>query len=100
MRRFGSSILVGIGLWGIGLRIAIDTGGTFTDCVAMVDGEMRVVKVRSTPGDPGAGGDGGGASVGGAAADGLGVEAWDYGGDECDAGAEGGSGGVCYYGGV
>ncbi|MGA8939415.1 MAG: hydantoinase/oxoprolinase family protein [Acidobacteriaceae bacterium] len=36
------------------LRIAIDTGGTFTDCVAMVEGEMRVVKVRSTPGDPGA----------------------------------------------
>jgi N-methylhydantoinase A len=35
------------------LRIAIDTGGTFTDCVAMVDGRMRVVKVRSTPGDPG-----------------------------------------------
>jgi N-methylhydantoinase A len=35
------------------LRIAIDTGGTFTDCVAMVEGEMRVVKVRSTPGDPG-----------------------------------------------
>ncbi len=38
---------------GEGLRIAIDTGGTFTDCVAMVGGEMRVVKVRSTPGDPG-----------------------------------------------
>jgi N-methylhydantoinase A len=35
------------------LRIAIDTGGTFTDCVAVVDGETRVVKVRSTPGDPG-----------------------------------------------
>ena len=39
---------------GNGLRISIDTGGTFTDCVAMVGGEMRVVKVRSTPGDPGA----------------------------------------------
>ena len=38
---------------GEALRIAIDTGGTFTDCVAMVGGEMRVVKVRSTPGDPG-----------------------------------------------
>jgi N-methylhydantoinase A len=38
---------------GEALRIAVDTGGTFTDCVAMVDGEMRVVKVRSTPGDPG-----------------------------------------------
>ncbi|HEX4007615.1 MAG TPA: hydantoinase/oxoprolinase N-terminal domain-containing protein, partial [Acidobacteriaceae bacterium] len=36
------------------MRIAIDTGGTFTDCVAMVDGRMRVVKVRSTVGDPGA----------------------------------------------
>lgn len=36
------------------MRIAIDTGGTFTDCVAIVDGEMRVVKVRSTQGDPGA----------------------------------------------
>jgi len=39
--------------WEEMLRIAIDTGGTFTDCVAMVDGEVRVVKVRSTPGDPG-----------------------------------------------
>jgi N-methylhydantoinase A len=36
------------------LRIAIDTGGTFTDCVALVDGQMRVVKLRSTPEDPGA----------------------------------------------
>jgi N-methylhydantoinase A len=36
------------------LRIAIDTGGTFTDCVALVDGQLRVVKLRSTPDDPGA----------------------------------------------
>jgi N-methylhydantoinase A len=33
------------------LRIAIDTGGTFTDCVALVDGQMLVVKLRSTPED-------------------------------------------------
>ena len=36
------------------MRIAIDTGGTFTDCVALVDGRVRVVKLRSTLGDPGA----------------------------------------------
>jgi N-methylhydantoinase A len=36
------------------LRIAIDTGGTFTDCVAVVEGQMQVVKLRSTPEDPGA----------------------------------------------
>jgi N-methylhydantoinase A len=36
------------------LRIAIDTGGTFTDCVARVDGHLRVLKLRSTPADPGA----------------------------------------------
>jgi N-methylhydantoinase A len=36
------------------LRIAIDTGGTFTDCVALVEGQMRVVKLGSTPEDPGA----------------------------------------------
>jgi N-methylhydantoinase A len=35
------------------LRIAIDTGGTFTDCVALVDGRIRVLKLRSTPDDPG-----------------------------------------------
>ncbi len=34
------------------MRIAIDTGGTFTDCVCFVDGELRVVKIFSTPGDP------------------------------------------------
>ncbi len=36
------------------MRIAIDTGGTFTDCVALVEGKVRVVKLRSTPEDPGA----------------------------------------------
>ncbi|ODN71109.1 hypothetical protein A6302_01542 [Methylobrevis pamukkalensis] len=36
------------------LRIAIDTGGTFTDVVAIdVDtGELTAVKTPSTPGDP------------------------------------------------
>ncbi len=34
------------------MRIAVDTGGTFTDCVALVEGELRVVKVRSTPANP------------------------------------------------
>jgi len=34
------------------LRIAIDTGGTFTDCVCLSEGELRVVKVFSTPADP------------------------------------------------
>ncbi len=32
--------------------IAIDTGGTFTDIVALVDGVMHIVKVPSTPDDP------------------------------------------------
>jgi len=34
------------------LRIAIDTGGTFTDCVCLVDGKLRVKKIFSTPADP------------------------------------------------
>jgi N-methylhydantoinase A len=34
------------------LRVAIDTGGTFTDCVYLVGGQLRVFKVFSTPGDP------------------------------------------------
>jgi N-methylhydantoinase A len=34
------------------LRVAIDTGGTFTDCVTLADGELRVLKVFSTPADP------------------------------------------------
>ena len=35
------------------LTIAIDTGGTFTDCVYRVAGKLRVLKVPSTPDDPG-----------------------------------------------
>src|SRR5438477_5847911 len=34
------------------LRIAIDTGGTFTDCVWVEGGRLRLLKVFSTPGDP------------------------------------------------
>ena len=34
------------------VRIAIDTGGTFTDCVYLANGELRVLKVFSTPDDP------------------------------------------------
>lgn len=52
--RLCSSILVGSCFARSCLRIAIDTGGTFTDCVALVDGQVRVVKLRSTPENPGA----------------------------------------------
>ena len=34
------------------LRIAIDTGGTFTDCVWTEAGRLRMLKVFSTPTDP------------------------------------------------
>lgn len=34
------------------MRIAIDTGGTFTDCVYLKDGALAVWKVPSTPDDP------------------------------------------------
>ena len=34
------------------LRIAIDTGGTFTDCVSIDAGRLRMLKVFSTPADP------------------------------------------------
>jgi len=34
------------------MRIAIDTGGTFTDCVYVEDGKLAVLKVLSTPDDP------------------------------------------------
>src|SRR5919201_2002823 len=34
------------------LRIAVDTGGTFTDCVFLRDDEPQVLKVFSTPADP------------------------------------------------
>ena len=35
------------------MRIAIDTGGTFTDCIYWEDGGIRVLKVFSTPQNPG-----------------------------------------------
>jgi N-methylhydantoinase A len=34
-------------------RVAIDTGGTFTDCVMLREGKLVALKVFSTPGDPG-----------------------------------------------
>jgi len=34
------------------LRIAVDTGGTFTDCLALERGRLRMLKVFSTPRDP------------------------------------------------
>src|SRR5574340_892029 len=34
------------------LRVAIDTGGTFTDCVWVEDGQLKTLKVFSTPDDP------------------------------------------------
>ncbi|HUH61821.1 MAG TPA: hydantoinase/oxoprolinase N-terminal domain-containing protein, partial [Terracidiphilus sp.] len=34
------------------MRVAIDTGGTFTDCVFLADGCLQAVKVFSTPADP------------------------------------------------
>src|SRR5438874_5669674 len=34
------------------LRIAIDTGGTFNDCVWVEGGRLRLLKVFSTPADP------------------------------------------------
>lgn len=34
------------------MRVAIDTGGTFTDCVYFAEGELRVLKLFSTPSDP------------------------------------------------
>ncbi len=34
------------------MRIAIDTGGTFTDCVCLENGALRVKKIFSTPADP------------------------------------------------
>jgi N-methylhydantoinase A len=35
------------------MQIAIDTGGTFTDCVYWEGQELRVLKVNSTPANPG-----------------------------------------------
>ncbi|HVH87626.1 MAG TPA: hydantoinase/oxoprolinase family protein [Terriglobales bacterium] len=34
------------------LRVAVDTGGTFTDCVWIEDGRLKILKVFSTPHDP------------------------------------------------
>ncbi len=34
------------------MRAAIDTGGTFSDCVYLDQGELRVLKLFSTPADP------------------------------------------------
>ena len=34
------------------MRVAIDTGGTFTDCVYLAEGELQVLKVFSTPANP------------------------------------------------
>ena len=34
------------------MRVAIDTGGTFTDCVYLAGGEFCVLKIFSTPSDP------------------------------------------------
>jgi N-methylhydantoinase A len=33
------------------MRIGVDTGGTFTDCVVLEDGQVQVLKVFSTPDD-------------------------------------------------
>jgi len=38
--------------YGTSMRIAIDSGGTFTDCVYMKDAAIAVLKLLSTPGDP------------------------------------------------
>ena len=34
------------------MRIAVDTGGTFTDCVFARDGRLEILKVPSTPRNP------------------------------------------------
>ncbi len=34
------------------MRIAVDTGGTFTDCVFLRDGQLEILKVFSTPANP------------------------------------------------
>ena len=34
------------------MRIAIDTGGTFTDCVFVRNGRLEVLKLPSTPHNP------------------------------------------------
>ncbi len=34
------------------LRIGVDTGGTFTDCVVLDGGQLKVLKIFSTPAEP------------------------------------------------
>ncbi len=34
------------------MRVAIDTGGTFTDCLFVRNGRLEILKVPSTPGNP------------------------------------------------
>ncbi|HLV95539.1 MAG TPA: hydantoinase/oxoprolinase family protein [Candidatus Acidoferrales bacterium] len=34
------------------MRVAIDTGGTFTDCLFLRDGRLEILKLPSTPGNP------------------------------------------------
>lgn len=34
------------------MRVAIDTGGTFTDCLFLRDGRVEILKLPSTPGNP------------------------------------------------
>jgi N-methylhydantoinase A len=36
------------------MRIAIDAGGTFTDCIFLRGGKLQILKIPSTPGDPAA----------------------------------------------
>jgi N-methylhydantoinase A len=34
------------------MRVGVDTGGTFTDLVWEEDGELKTLKIPSTPGNP------------------------------------------------
>ncbi len=34
------------------MRVAIDTGGTFTDCLFLREGRVEILKIPSTPGNP------------------------------------------------
>jgi N-methylhydantoinase A len=34
------------------MRVAFDTGGTFTDCVYVLDGKLEILKISSTPQKP------------------------------------------------
>jgi N-methylhydantoinase A len=49
--------------------VGIDVGGTFTDVAVLTDGELRIHKLPSTPGDPSEGVSRGVAEVGVAEAD-------------------------------